>query len=1069
MSQNNITYPLALYPNKKGLIKAFHLAPLSGHSNCVNGIAERGDEQYMLSCSSDKTIKVWDAFKGHLVKTLNVNNEKLSDIKLTPDRDCFVVCSDDNSIIILDVDFNVVRTIKVSGKPLRIFEISTDSNYIIGGGYDNIIKVWELKTGNLILEFKGHQKTVNVIATSPKKMIAASVSASNKEGPQDIIVWEIPTGKIINIIKNYEIDNEFNPGCLSFDYSGKYLLAGMYCPYQKSEYPIKVIDFITGSVEKTLKGFKGGLKAVKADFYFNRVLAASLDEIGQWDLTTEELLYYNTLEIEKTNATFGTLTFNQDHSYYYYGDSKGNIYKWYTRENKFEYKIEAHNLKIISLGYTLDDKLVLSLENNLIQIFDFKTGNLLNSIKEDFNFYNIETTSDNTHFFALNYNKCIKSWDIFSGKEARVYTPDDKYSRCLCISPNNKYLFVGALGKIYVWDIQTGNLLKNFKAHNSYVYSLLVTSDNKYLISGAEDRCLKVWEIPSLNLINQTEELEYVNSLAKSNDDKLVYYTFGKTIQVRNLISQELIATFEEVPEAGDLNHLSLSYDGNYIATSTRETIIVWDTKSGKVFDTFKHSAFIFGLQFIPNTLNLIAADGTGDVYVWDLLWSKRDEIAKKQNENIKKIIEFENNKQAEITKAEMIREIGISINDTNSYLKFLTEPVNYAQDEIPTIEKQSEEILRKYPSPTLYNLVVRENYDFKTAKRIGKYLMENNLISEFPRYSARETKVVLKTTPTPEIVSEAPKRFEGKQLEILRGGDWKIEGNQSVFYYKVKVKNNTPFVLSNIQIILTSIPKGLETRQDRYKIDVLKPHSFESPTFKLAAKESCVGDTVEGMVIYMDQLGKQHTEHIQSLEICYVCNLLSPKPISRKEYEEKVEFMEEKKIIIDSNLKPSDLENIIAKKFQECNFALLQQMKDAQSQTLTKVEGFAQGLYDKQDVALSVVVKQVESGSQLVVKAMSDRAEKITDLLKDFNSKLDDIKSDTELIKEYSSNMEDLFDRIDDLERFLIENLGSDFIQIKYAYQQYKEGKITKKELVKEGFKGLGKIFVKKLLGKII
>ncbi len=89
------------------------------------------------------------------------------------------------------------------------------------------------------------------------------------------------------------------------------------------------------------------------------------------------------------------------------------------------------------------------------------------------------------------------------------------------------------------------------------------------------------------------------------------------------------------------------------------------------------------------------------------------------------------------------------------------------------------------------------------------------------------------------------------EDILISRGGDWKIENNQSVFNYKVKVKNSAKFVLTNIQILLTSIPSGLISQSDKYLIDILNPDSFESPTFKFSAKESCVGDKVKDVVIY--------------------------------------------------------------------------------------------------------------------------------------------------------------------------------------------------------------------------
>jgi len=40
---------------------------------------------------------------------------------------------------------------------------------------------------------------------------------------------------------------------------------------------------------------------------------------------------------------------------------------------------------------------------------------------------------------------------------------------------------------------------------------------------------------------------------------------------------------------------------------------------------------------------------------------------------------------------------------------------------------------------------------------------------------------------------------YKPDNLKIVRGGDWKIEANQSVFYYKIKVSNQSKLVISKI------------------------------------------------------------------------------------------------------------------------------------------------------------------------------------------------------------------------------------------------------------------------------
>lgn len=88
--------------------------------------------------------------------------------------------------------------------------------------------------------------------------------------------------------------------------------------------------------------------------------------------------------------------------------------------------------------------------------------------------------------------------------------------------------------------------------------------------------------------------------------------------------------------------------------------------------------------------------------------------------------------------------------------------------------------------------------------------------------------------------------------------------------------------------------------------------------------------------------------------------------------------------------------------------------------------------------------------------------------MLQEIISKVDGIKNDTELIIEYTSQIEEIFDKQTDLEAFLQDRLQSDFEKIKDSWQDYKEGKIGKKELIKVGLKSIGKVFVRQVFHKL-
>ncbi len=320
-------------------------------------------------------------------------------------------------------------------------------------------------------------------------------------------------------------------------------------------------------------------------------------------------------------------------------------------------------------------------------------------------------------------------------------------------------------------------------------------------------------------------------------------------------------------------------------------------------------------------------------------------------------------------------------------------------------LEKIGSTPIKKDPKIELYNRYERENSGKRAVYR-GKetkgFIAWKELVEEIILNSDLNARIrgdFLTSIKKDLIVKPEHQKYQPiKDLLVSRGGDWKIENKQSVFNYKVKVKNNSKFVLTNIQILLTSIPSGLISQSDRYLIDILNPNSFESPTFKFSAKESCVGDKVKGVVIYTDPKGNPKTVPIQPFKIKYVCNLLVPKPISEENYEKKIPSMHEQKISFDCNLPPDELEPEISKILQHNNFYLLENRKELKSPDFRKLKAYAEGKYDKQDVALSVIMQNLAGDTnKLTIKAMSNKEEKIIDLLRDISVKCDAFKSTPE------------------------------------------------------------------------
>ena len=327
-----------------------------------------------------------------------------------------------------------------------------------------------------------------------------------------------------------------------------------------------------------------------------------------------------------------------------------------------------------------------------------------------------------------------------------------------------------------------------------------------------------------------------------------------------------------------------------------------------------------------------------------------------------------------------ILKMIEIELNKIQ--LNFIS--INF-ENQITEIEN---ELLR---APSLENTEINESISI--ANTCGsKYTSLKIEVEKYEEFQILAKKIQKKIDSTREYQNKLQAKIsELVKFEIKRGGDWRIEENQSIFHFKVWIKNISDYVLTNIQILLTHIPNGLEQIDALHKIQSLNPHSHESPTFKLKAKESCVGDSIKGSILYTTHKGIQEKIDIEPFEIEYVCNLLLPKSITEDKFEQNVAQMHERKIIMECELSPIELEPEITKILKENNFFLVDTSESSDNPSFRKIKAYAEGKYDHKDVGLSVVIqKLVDQKTKLIFRAMSDMEGKTIDLLRDLSRKCD-------------------------------------------------------------------------------
>ncbi|KAF8607336.1 WD40 repeat-like protein [Ceratobasidium sp. AG-I] len=176
-------------------------AVLSGHEGGVLDL--RIDEKWIVSCSKDTFIRVWDRKTLQLHCLLRGHDGPVNAVGLQAGH--VVSASGDGTMILWDIETgNRVRTFVGHDKGLACVEFKGDT--IISGSNDRKIKVWSASSGECLLTLPGHELLVRALAYDAVsgRLVSASYDRTIK-------VWDLRNGwKLVREFKNLHDSHIFD-------------------------------------------------------------------------------------------------------------------------------------------------------------------------------------------------------------------------------------------------------------------------------------------------------------------------------------------------------------------------------------------------------------------------------------------------------------------------------------------------------------------------------------------------------------------------------------------------------------------------------------------------------------------------------------------------------------------------------------------------------------------------------------------------------------------------------------------------------------------------------------------
>ncbi|KAJ3129538.1 hypothetical protein HK098_001014 [Nowakowskiella sp. JEL0407] len=122
------------------------LAQYVGHRSIVTDAKFLKDDSHLVSCSFDRTVKIWNSQNATCEKTLTGHTDAVTTCDVTPDSRIIASGSVDGTVRIHDSNSgDCITVLKKHTRWVKVVRFSYDGKYLLTGGLDRKIYLWDTK------------------------------------------------------------------------------------------------------------------------------------------------------------------------------------------------------------------------------------------------------------------------------------------------------------------------------------------------------------------------------------------------------------------------------------------------------------------------------------------------------------------------------------------------------------------------------------------------------------------------------------------------------------------------------------------------------------------------------------------------------------------------------------------------------------------------------------------------------------------------------------------------------------------------------------------------------------
>jgi len=527
------------------------LRTLEGHSGSVQSVAWDPEGRLLASGSTDRTVRVWDAGQGVLLRALEGHGSFVTSVAWDPEGRRLASGSDDQTVRVWDAaQGQMLRTLESHGGRVNSVAWDPEGRRLASGSLDETVRVWDAAQGQPLRTLEGHGSGVLSVAWDPEGWLLASGSYD-----RTVRVWDAAQGQLLRTLEGHA--NRVIS--VAWDPKGRRLASGSY------DHTVRVWDAEQGQLLRTLEGYGGGVWAVAWDPEGRRLASGSNDRAMRvWDAEQGKLILtlggrghaVRSVAWDPEGRRLASASWNQP------------VGVWDAGQGHLLCLLEGYSGGAWSAAWDAPGgRLASASSDGTVRVWDAGQGQLLRSLAGHGGpVLSVAWDRHGTRLASGSFDKTVRVWDAGQGHVLHTLEGHADCVWSVAWDPTGRRLASGSRDNtVRVWDAEQGQLLRTLEGHGGGVNSVAWDAEGRRLASGSADATVRIWDAEQGQLLRILEgHGGRVWSVAWHPAGRLLASgSEDNTIRIWDVETGQCLQTIHLLPDGG---WLTLFPDGRFRA-----------------------------------------------------------------------------------------------------------------------------------------------------------------------------------------------------------------------------------------------------------------------------------------------------------------------------------------------------------------------------------------------------------------------------------------------------------------------------------------------------------------------